>query len=121
MKLKENFSKEEKIAFGGSLKTPNGISFNDVAEFLKIRFEQYVNSDVRHSEDKNGKYYWKWLSTLQIANHFNVTVPVMRKLLSKGEKRGLIEAKRDCNWIEWYMPLPGYKNHPHYSDYVVKA
>ena len=46
-------------------------------------------------------YYHKWSSTLKVASKLKVTAKVVRDNLTKLEKLGFVEAKRECNHIRW--------------------
>lgn len=98
-----------------------GLSFEVISAFMKEKFINYANSDKRHSKDKNGEYYWKWISTAEIAKHFKTTTSVVRSIMQKAEQKKLVEGKKFGNWIQWYFPIEGFKRHPDYYDYVVRS
>lgn len=85
-------------------------------------FEESIkNTD--YSDTKNGierDAYWKWISTVDIADKLKMRPSLLRPTLDKLEELGHVTSKREPNWIRWAAnKIEGFEQYK-FEDYYKK-
>lgn len=88
---------------------------------IDVFIESVKNTDYSDTVNKCGRdYYWKWISTIDVADKLKIRPSILRPTLKKLENLGYVTSKRSPNWIRWAVKdIKGFEQYK-FDDYYKK-
>ena len=91
--------------------------FAEISGAIEGIFLENVAADEKRGDD----YFWKWISTREIAGRLGWSTAKTRYWLKKLESAGEVECRRSSNWCHWTQrDIHGFKQH-RFKDYYERV